>query len=294
MATSPAVSECLNAFMRRDYENCSAKASDMLMASFMEETAPDFDALLLCLISFERLGNFDYALKMAKEFYNRLPDEWHQQLMALSIGRGEPDKLLDMVGDKRDEAAAVKMWQIDFCLAAQYVSRHRWDKAREILQSALTSGVTPVSCMAMVLCVIEYNYIYHGSALSEFDKPIVELNVKASETEDMKTALEIAHRAYDEANLALGRQHPARSTATFNLAAIYLKSGRFAEAEPYLKESVALYKEACGANDPNVIDKLNTLGALYKRLGKDDLAGECYAEALELSENSDSGGNSSQ
>jgi len=282
------MSECLNAFMRRDYETCSAKTNDMLIASFTAETEPDFDALLLCLISFERLGKFDYALKLANEFYNRLPDVWHQRLMALSIARGDPNKLLDLVGTQRDEAAAVKMWQIDFCMAAQYVSRHRWREARDILQGALTSGVTPVSCMAMVLCVIEYNYIFHGSALSEFDKPIVELNVKASETEDLKAALEIARRAYDEANRELGRQHPARSTATFNLAALYLKSGRFAEAEPYLKESVALYKEACGAKDPNVIDKLNTLGALYKRLGKDDLAGQCYAEALELSENGES------
>ena len=59
------------------------------------------------------------------------------------------------------------------------------------------------------------------------------------------------------------------------MAALYLARGRFAEAEPLLKESLAIYKSLVGQQHPDVAMSLNNLAELYRVQGR-------YAEAEPL------------
>lgn len=284
MAEQSPATQCIDAFMRRDYERCADRSVAYLKAALDANTRPEFEAALVFVISLERMGRNELAFNNAAGLYKQFAP-WERDLMMLAIGRGRPDEMLNSIGSSRDDAAAKKMWQLNYCFGAQSVSRHKWDDARKAFQVMLEGRVQPVSCMETVLTVVEYNYLVHGSALSEFDKPIVDLNLEAAKTADPAQALIIARRAHAEAQKALGKQHPAYITTVNNLAALHMKLGRFAEAEPYLKDTIALRRAARGDDDDEVVNDLNMLGALYTKLGKREQAGACYAEALKIVEN---------
>jgi hypothetical protein len=176
------VLECIAAFMRRNYLKCANESTHLLRTAMENGLALDFEAVLLNVISLERLAKRERAFQHAAAFKDRLSDSWQQAIMMLAIRRGRPEELLHAIGEKRDDEAARRMWQLAFCFGAQFVSGHKCGEARKIYHHMLTSSVPPISCMEMVLLVVDYNYICYGSALSEFDKPIVELNIKCSQT----------------------------------------------------------------------------------------------------------------
>ena len=60
-----------------------------------------------------------------------------------------------------------------------------------------------------------------------------------------------------------------------NLALLYRDQGRYAEAEPYYKRSLAISEKALGSEHPDVGTSLNNLAALYANQGR-------YAEAEPL------------
>ena len=75
---------------------------------------------------------------------------------------------------------------------------------------------------------------------------------------------------------ALGPDHPDVATALNNLAELYREQGRYAEAAPLYKRSLAIYEKGLGPDHPACRSRpLNNLAQLYLEQGR-------YAEAEPL------------
>ena len=64
-----------------------------------------------------------------------------------------------------------------------------------------------------------------------------------------------------------------------NLAELYRNMGRFAEAEPLHKRSLAIREKQLGRDHPDVAQSLNNLAALFAALGRWDEAAESIDRA---------------
>ena len=62
---------------------------------------------------------------------------------------------------------------------------------------------------------------------------------------------------------ALGSDHPDVAKSLNNLAELYRYQGRYAEAEPLYKRSLAIREKALGPDHPDVAISLNNLASLY-------------------------------
>src|SRR4051794_19349858 len=60
--------------------------------------------------------------------------------------------------------------------------------------------------------------------------------------------------------------------------------GRYADAEPLYKRSLAIREKALGPDHPDVANSLNSLAALYQDQGRYADAEPFYIRALEISE----------
>jgi tetratricopeptide (TPR) repeat protein len=66
---------------------------------------------------------------------------------------------------------------------------------------------------------------------------------------------------------SLGPDHPDVGFSLNNLALVYMRQGRFTEAEPVFRRSLAIFEKALGAEHPNVGKALGNLAALYQSQG---------------------------
>jgi Flp pilus assembly protein TadD len=78
----------------------------------------------------------------------------------------------------------------------------------------------------------------------------------------------LLNRSLAIAEKKLGPDHPDVAQALNNLAAVYGKQGRSADAERLFKRSLAVFEKTLGANHPDVAGVLNNLAALYKAQGR--------------------------
>jgi tetratricopeptide (TPR) repeat protein len=78
---------------------------------------------------------------------------------------------------------------------------------------------------------------------------------------------------------AFGPDHPDVAQALNNLAALYARQGRNADAERLFKRSVVTFEKTLGPNHPDLADVLEILAGLYKDQGR-------YADAEQLSRRS--------
>jgi len=74
---------------------------------------------------------------------------------------------------------------------------------------------------------------------------------------------------------AYGPDHPDVAQALNNLAVLYTRQGRNADAERLFKRSVATFEKTLGPNHPDLADILQNLAGLYKDEGR-------YADAQQL------------
>jgi len=75
--------------------------------------------------------------------------------------------------------------------------------------------------------------------------------------------------------LSFAPDHPSVANALNNLALLYRGQGRYADAEPLHKRSLAIHEKALGPDHPIVAQSLNNLAELYLLQGR-------YADALPL------------
>ena len=69
-----------------------------------------------------------------------------------------------------------------------------------------------------------------------------------------------------------------------NLAALYRTQGRYAEAEPLYKRSLAIREKALGPDHPDVAQSLNNLAVLYEEQGRYADAEPLYKRSLAIRE----------
>jgi len=66
---------------------------------------------------------------------------------------------------------------------------------------------------------------------------------------------------------ALGPEHPDVAQSLNNLAELYRSQGRYAQAEPLYKRSLAMLEKVLGPDHPDVANSLNNLALLYDSQG---------------------------
>jgi class 3 adenylate cyclase/tetratricopeptide (TPR) repeat protein len=81
------------------------------------------------------------------------------------------------------------------------------------------------------------------------------------------------------------REHPDVAIQLNNLAYLYRAAGRLAEAEPLLKEALAITERALGREHPDIAISLNSLARLYRESGRYGEATSALKEAISISEN---------
>ncbi len=64
----------------------------------------------------------------------------------------------------------------------------------------------------------------------------------------------------------MGRRHPDFMQTLNDLAELYYAEGKFSEAEPLFKLSVAAFEDALGAEHPHVADRLEEYAAILRTL----------------------------
>ena len=81
----------------------------------------------------------------------------------------------------------------------------------------------------------------------------------------------------------LGERHPDTITSLNNLAGVYDRQGRYAEAEPLYPQALQLRREVLGERHPDTISSLNNLARVYHRQGRSAEAEPLLPQALQLS-----------
>jgi Flp pilus assembly protein TadD len=75
-------------------------------------------------------------------------------------------------------------------------------------------------------------------------------------------------RAIAVTEKAFGPDHPDVAQAMNNLAALYARQGRNADAERLFKQSVATFEKTLGPNHPDIADVLDNLAGFYRDHGR--------------------------
>ena len=104
--------------------------------------------------------------------------------------------------------------------------------------------------------------------------------VLAALQRDLEAAQYSARRAQKQFDAA----DPRLSTSLNNLAALYDAKGKYRDAEPLYRRSLALAEQALGPENPNVATALNNLAELYRTQGRNGEAEPLYVRALAIRE----------
>ena len=83
---------------------------------------------------------------------------------------------------------------------------------------------------------------------------------------------------------AFGPQDWRLATSLTNLAALYHTQGKYTEAEPFYKRTLAIAEQNLGPEHPDVATMLNLLGMFYHAQGKYAEAEPLYKRALAIEE----------
>ncbi|MCH8805465.1 MAG: tetratricopeptide repeat protein, partial [Planctomycetes bacterium] len=81
-----------------------------------------------------------------------------------------------------------------------------------------------------------------------------------------------------------GRTDPRLALSLNNLAMLYDTQGKYDQAEPLFKRSLAINEKALGPEHPDVAASLNNLAELYRVQGKYDQAEPLYKRSLAIKE----------
>jgi class 3 adenylate cyclase/tetratricopeptide (TPR) repeat protein len=106
---------------------------------------------------------------------------------------------------------------------------------------------------------------------------------RAASHGDATTKLSLDHGHLDREEFS--REHPDVAIQLNNLAYLYRAAGRLAEAEPLLKQALAITERALGREHPDIAISLNSLARIYRESGRYDEAASALKEAISISEN---------
>jgi eukaryotic-like serine/threonine-protein kinase len=94
-------------------------------------------------------------------------------------------------------------------------------------------------------------------------------------------AIEPQTRALEIHRRTLGDDHPSTLSSINNMGALLLAQGRYAEVEPYYRQSLEGARRTLGDDHPNTLISINNMGNLLLNLGKWAEAEVYFREALE-------------
>ncbi len=77
----------------------------------------------------------------------------------------------------------------------------------------------------------------------------------------------------------MGPEHPAVAAGLNNLGGLYHAQGKYAEAEPLYRRSLAIVENALGSEHPNVGTALENYAALLREMNRETEAAEMEARA---------------
>ncbi|NEU84560.1 CHAT domain-containing tetratricopeptide repeat protein, partial [Nostoc sp. UIC 10630] len=95
-------------------------------------------------------------------------------------------------------------------------------------------------------------------------------------------AIPLAERMLAIRKKLLGNEHPDVATSLNNLAGLYSRQGKYADAEPLYRQALEIYKRLPADEHLNVATSLNNLAGLYEKQGKYADAEPLYRQALEM------------
>lgn len=99
---------------------------------------------------------------------------------------------------------------------------------------------------------------------------------------DDSLAVERAQAVLDSRRRVYGDEHPYVAEALNDVAFTLRKQGRYTEAEPLYRESIAIKRRLLGDDHPAVATSLNNLGVLFGISGRYDEVGPLFEEALAI------------
>jgi eukaryotic-like serine/threonine-protein kinase len=94
-------------------------------------------------------------------------------------------------------------------------------------------------------------------------------------------AIEPQTRALEIHRRTLGDDHPSTLSSINNMGALLLAQGRYAEVEPYYRQSLEGARRTLGDDHPSTLISINNMGNLLLNLGKWAEAEVYFREALE-------------
>ncbi len=118
-----------------------------------------------------------------------------------------------------------------------------------------------------------------------------------AQVEQWQSHMDAGDQAYQQGNYAeaekqlvgalkeaegFGPQDPRLATSLNNLGLVYDAQGKYTEAEPLYKRSLAIWEKALGPEHPDVATSLNNLAELYRGQGKYADADPLYNRALAI------------
>ncbi len=174
------------------------------------------------------------------------------QIAFLQGQLGQVQKVEEPSPRARQLAAQIPADADPYALALKAIAERRFDDARKFLKEAQKTKE------------IELSRIYEASG----------------QTETFAGHYTDALDWYQKA-LALGPDDPVLMDQT---AVAFLNAGKYAEAEPLYKRSLAITEKALGPEHPNVANSLNNLAELYRAQGKYAEAEPLYKRSLAIRE----------
>ena len=102
---------------------------------------------------------------------------------------------------------------------------------------------------------------------------------QAFEAGEYAKAQKLFESALKEAE-GFGPSDPRLATSLNNLALLYATQGKYDQAEPLYKRSLAIREKALGPHHPDVAASLNNVAELYRAQGKYDQAEPLYQRSL--------------
>jgi DNA-binding winged helix-turn-helix (wHTH) protein/tetratricopeptide (TPR) repeat protein len=183
-------------------------------------------------------------------------------------------------------------------LAHLYLDTLRHRDAEPLLKEAIAVGEKAFgrghSSVAIALGTLARLYHVtgrHGHAAPLFEEAIA-TGRAALGREHPSVAMAIGREALDTAGAEaldgdvneVARDHPDVALQFNNLAYLYAAAGQPGEAEPLLKEALAMGERALGRDHPDIAFSLNSLARLYRTTGRYNEAEPLLVEAIAISE----------
>ena len=186
-------------------------------------------------------------------------------LTIASLGYVEASRERDEARIARDQAQTVTQFLADMLAAADPAGQGKDVTVREVLDKA-SAGI--------------------GDKFA--DRPLVEAQLLGSIGEtyrslgDLDAAESHLARRLEIYEENLPEDHPDRLDGQFELARVYHRQGRYAEAETLYRTTLEGRRRVLGDEHSHTVNSMNNLALVYYLEGRNEEAGELWAEALAI------------